>query len=272
MRCSTLIALVFTTIAAAGHAQQTALKRLDSGDAARKWEAVGRLNIGGTGFCTGALISPSLVLTAAHCLYDRDSKQRIDHGEVQFLAGWRNGRAGAYRDVRRAVVHPDYVFDGDVSSERVRNDLALLELQRPIRNTTIRPFQTSSRPRAGETVGVVSYAKHRAEAPALQEVCKVLAQQDGVLVTDCNVDFGSSGAPIFSFAESGEAQIVSVVSAKAEVDGERVSLGTALGATLALLQAELLAGKGVFEDGTARRKRVLVGQSTQGTGAKFVKP
>lgn len=84
------------------------------------------------------------MLTAAHCLFDRDTKERIDHSKVRFLAGWRNGRAGAYRDVRRAVVHPDYVYDGVVSSDRVRNDLALLELQRPINNTTIKPFGTAA--------------------------------------------------------------------------------------------------------------------------------
>jgi V8-like Glu-specific endopeptidase len=265
------LSLIATVITSTALAQDAGLKLLDSGVDARAWEAVGRLDIGGSGFCTGALIAPRLVLTAAHCLYDRDTKQRIDHSNVQFLAGWRNGRAGAYRDIRRAVVHPDFVYDGDVSSDRVRNDLALLELQRPIRNTTIVPFGTAARPRPGDSVGVVSYAKDRSEAPSLQEVCKVLAQQEGVLVTSCSVDFGSSGAPIFTFF-GGEAHIVSVVSAKAEVDGQRVSLGTSLGATLAVLQAELVAGKGVFQDDAPRRKRVLVGQGNANTGAKFVKP
>lgn len=263
-----LLALVLGSRAVAQDAQ---LKRLDTGVDAGAWEAVGRLDLGGNGFCTGALIAPRLVLTAAHCLYDRTTRARIDHSNVEFLAGWRNGRAGAYRMVRRAVVHPDYVYDGEVSSTRVRNDLALLELERPIQNTTIKPFGTAARPRPGDSVGVVSYARDRSEAPSLQEVCKVLARQEGVLVTSCSVDFGSSGAPIFTFLD-GEAHIVSVVSAKAEVEGERVSLGTALGTPLAVLRAELVAGKGVFQAKGPASKRIQVGKDQRQSGAKFVKP
>jgi V8-like Glu-specific endopeptidase len=161
-------------LAMPAQAQDSRLERLDTLNSGRNWEAVGRLDINaGAGFCTGALIAPDLVLTAAHCLFEKGSHRRIHPDKIEFLAGWRNGRASAYRFVRRAVVHPEYVYGGEITSERVSNDVALLELQRPIRNTTVIPFETAARPRKGDQVGVVSYAHDRAEAPSLQEVCSV---------------------------------------------------------------------------------------------------
>ncbi len=263
-----ILALTMVLAMTAAQAQQGALKRLDTGDDGRGWEAVGRLDMDGHGFCTGTLIAPDLVLTAAHCLFDKTSGQRIDQSQIEFLAGWRNGRASAYRWVRRAVVHPDYDYDQAVAADRVSNDVALLELHHPIRKSGVVPFETDRRPRKGQRIGVVSYARGRSDAPSLQEVCNVEARQQGVLVMSCDVDFGASGAPIFSF-DGGVPRIVSVVSAMAEVGGRKVSLGTMLEQPLQVLRAALDAGEGGQQVGTAR----MLGVNTQrSTGAKFARP
>lgn len=254
----------------AGQGLDSRLRSLETTDAGRDWEAVGRLDRKGVGFCTGALIAPDLVLTAAHCLFDKKSLKPIDPTTIEFLAGWRNGRASAYRAVKRAVVHPSYVYDGTLSPNRVRNDIALLQLQRPIRNTTVTPFETDARPKKGARVGVVSYAHDRSEVPSLQEVCSVITRQEGVLVMSCDVDFGSSGAPVFSF-EGDRPRIVSVVSAKARVEGKPVSLGASLAEELALLEAQLT-GTHTGSGMPTGVSRVQVGDPRRSDmGAKFIR-
>ena len=88
---------VLAVLAGSAQAEDASLTSLQTGEEARGWEAVGRLDIDGKGFCTGALIAPDLVLTAAHCMFDRDTGLAVDPSRLQFLAGLRNGRALAYR-------------------------------------------------------------------------------------------------------------------------------------------------------------------------------
>jgi V8-like Glu-specific endopeptidase len=260
-RLRTVLALCLAIALPGGAAAKDApLKRMLTADDSRGWEAVGRLDMAGRAFCTGALIAPDLVLTAAHCLYDRDTGRAFEAGEMTFLAGWRNGRAEAYRTVRRALPHPEYDFAGADRVARVRHDVAILELAQPIRLSGVTPFATEGRPARGDSVGVVSYAHDRAEAPSIQEVCDVLGRQSGVLMMSCSVDFGSSGAPIFVLRD-GVARIVSVVSAKAEVGEKPVALGSVLDGTLDDLRA--LVG---------RVPVVPAGQRQTAGGAKFLRP
>jgi len=267
MRLSCL-ALVLTFMATLAAAQESPLVSLQTGDDSKGWNAVGRLNLGDRGFCTGTLIAPDLVLTAAHCLFDKETGARIDARDIHFLAGLRNGRAEAYRNVARAVAHPDYAYSGADDLDRTAFDVAVLELDQPIRLPSIQPISTSSPPALGDEVGVVSYAQDRAEAPSLQQICHVIDGSVKVLVLSCDVDFGSSGSPIFA-VRNGVPQIVSVVSAKAESNGMKVSLGTALEAPLAEVMAEMAKeSRAVSVAGT----KVNTLSGGKASGAKFIKP
>lgn len=245
------------------------LRSLDIGVVAGRWAAVGRIDFGERGFCTGTLVAPDLVLTAAHCLYDRFTGQPMKLDGIRFLAGWRNGRAEAYRNISAAAAHPDYVFrsdeDGAPSSEVV-HDLALMRLDQPILLPSIQPAPTGQKPSVGDDVSIVSYAKDRSEAPSIQDVCQVVSGQQGMAILDCPVEFGASGAPVFRKTERG-VEIVSVISAKAEADGRPIALAAPVQGALALLQAGL--PPAARATGGAARVRVLSGGGAG--GAKFLK-
>jgi len=260
-----VLTLIFCLICGPLTAQETALVALQTRNDSRGWEGVGRLDIIDKGFCTAALIQNRLILTAAHCLYDTDGTL-ISPDRFVFEAGLRDGRAEASRGISRMLAHPNYHHNGpSTDTSEIANDIAVLELDQPIRNGRIIPYAIAPEPQAGDEVSIVSYGRDRANAASLQKACNILERQEGVILMTCDITFGSSGSPVFTLKD-GRPQIVSVVSSMAKVEGRQISIGTSLQQPLAYLLASFA------KDSIGTGRRVVTSGQRHETGAKFIKP
>ncbi|WP_371168061.1 trypsin-like serine peptidase [Aliiroseovarius sp. 2305UL8-7] len=232
------------------------------------YEAVGRLDFGKGSYCTGVLISTDLVLTAAHCL--EDVAQAGNTKGVRFRAGLRDGKVVAARAAKLAVMHPDYDPNARMGSRNIRNDVGLVQLDTPIPSALAAPFVVDRLPPAKRRVSVVSYARGRNDALSRQAVCSVLGRSRGLLAFNCDVWFGSSGAPVFDVSGR-RARIVSLVSAGSKSQGGTVAYGSELYSRVAEVKQALRAGRGVIGSTGFKPRRIGVGEGSD-TGARFLRP
>ena len=223
--------LILPMPALAQPAEGAPLRRLLTADDLSGWEAVGRINVQGAGYCTGTLVAPTIVLTAAHCVYHPVSGRQVTTDRIHFVAGWRNGEFIAHRRVTDLDIPQGYIHDKAPSRTRISNDLAVLTLDDPIDQADVLPMSVATGPARTAPVAVVSYGKGRAQVPSLQDPCHFLGRGDGILLVSCAAVPGTSGAPILQRTDGGWS-VIGVISASSGRQTYGVDLFSKLKGTL----------------------------------------
>lgn len=162
-----------------------------------QWNAVGRVNVAGfdrVTMCTGTLVAPDLVLTAAHCLYR--GRIRAEPGDVHFVAGWRGGDYVAHGRTAEFLIDPDYRPGQVPVATLTLHDTAFLRLAEPIPAAAATPLGLADLPEPAPELAIVGYRRDRPHALSRQAPCQVTARHPAEIGLDCAVIPGASGAPV----------------------------------------------------------------------------
>lgn len=178
------------------------------------WDALGRVQTELGGRCTGVLVAPDRVLTAAHCLVSPRSRQFVQPGSVHFLLGYDRGQWTAQARVRAYVTGEGY----DTARGPAGADWALLTLDRRIADPrrALPLLRTPPPPRT--PMMLAGYQQDRPEVLLADTGCRILGLQAGreglpTLLHDCAGTRGASGAPLLVELPGGAWGVAGVLSA-----------------------------------------------------------
>ncbi|MBL6454230.1 trypsin-like serine protease [Belnapia sp. T6] len=189
------------------------------------WNALGRVQLEVGGRCTGVLIGPRLLLTAAHCLVAPRSRALVRPGTVHVLLGYDRGTAVGHAQAVSYRIGPG--FD-PATGGPPGADWAVLVLDSPLgAPDRVLPLLTAApAPRTPLMLG--GYQQDRPEVLLADTGCRAIGLSrpgpGAMLLHDCAGTRGSSGAPLLAPLPGGGWGVAGIAS--------RTSPAVALGAAV----------------------------------------
>ena len=162
------------------------------------WSTIGKLNNGVGGSCTAFLISPRFALTAAHCLFFRNTRRYLPAQSIHLVLGYENQHYS--RHYRISAYYIPETYHPLRPYETLANDWALLELSTRTHHPPVAGQMLSKlfKIKSEAAVMTAGYSHHTPYAMTADRGCRMLGRSlNGNLLFDtCKAPAGYSGAPI----------------------------------------------------------------------------
>jgi V8-like Glu-specific endopeptidase len=165
--------------------------------------AIGQVNISGyrtRGMCTGTLIGPDRVITAAHCLIDPRTNKVYDARRIHFLAGVRGSdhKGHAAAKCVHFFAHGATATGRTKSAVNATDDAAIITLNRKV---TVPParFTRNYSARRGQYLVHAAYGFDRRFGLSAHFGCRLtrIGDEAKLWFNDCDTSPASSGGPVF---------------------------------------------------------------------------
>lgn len=167
------------------------------------WNAIGRFETSEGARCTGTLIGPRLVLTAAHCLVDEARGRFVPPGAARFVLGPTTLRAVSFR------VGPGFI---PARQEPWRADWAFVLLDTAPPGARPLPLLRDALLN-GTALALPGWQHDRPGTLSIDHRCRVeglatYGAQGLMMQHGCAGTFGSSGAPLLTRLDDGRWMVV----------------------------------------------------------------